>query len=190
MTEAFHKSAEPQDVEKLLRPLMEIPAMKQAYEERYWYQVPSLEELRGFPEGSFGRAAAEFFDRWGLDLDFYPEPDLSTPESYVTSRVYQAHDFWHVLTGYDPSLEGELAVQAFAVGQNTLPIAVVIVGGGLVNFIQNSPERAMEIMTIVTEAFQRGKAAKNFLAVPILERLAEPLENVRRDLGIKPRGAL
>jgi ubiquinone biosynthesis protein Coq4 len=185
MTAAYQKSTEPEQVEALLKPLLSIPELKVAYETRYWYQVPALAELNQYPEGSFGKAAADFFARGGLNIDFYPEPDFSSAESYITSRVYQAHDFWHVLTGYDTSLEGEIAIQAFMTGQNCMPLSVVIIAGALAHFIENNPERATDVMRTMSEAFQLGTRAKNLMAVPVLERLKEPLEQVRCDLNIK-----
>ncbi len=182
MTKAYQKSSEPERVEALLKPLLSIPELRKAYETRYWYQVPALEELNQYPAGSFGKAAADFFNQGGLDIDFYPEPDFSSAESYFTSRVYQAHDFWHVLTGYDTSLEGEIAIQAFMTGQNCMPLSVVIIAGALTHFIENHPEKATSIMRTITEAFHLGERSKNLMAVPVLERLKEPLEQVRRDL--------
>jgi len=184
MTESFQKAAHPDVVAALLKPFLENPSIKNDFESKYWPQVPSLEELEQYPVDSFGHHAYQFFKKWNLDVDLFPDPDFSSPQTYITSRVYQSHDFWHVLTGYDTSLENELALQAFGVGQYKQPMSLTIIAGGLMHLLQKTPERSSEILALISEGFERGSRAQNLLMVPVLERLKDPLDQVRSDLGI------
>ena len=184
LTDTFQKAAEPEIVEKLISKLLENPKLKQGYEQRYWPHIPSLADLKNYPEGSFGEAAASFFVRWKLNPDLFPGPNFSTPQDYFTTRIYQAHDFWHVLTGYDISLESELALQAFGVGQYEQPISLAIIAGGIMHLLQKVPERSAVILAKISEGYERGVRAKNLLAEPVLERLSDPISDVRKDLGI------
>lgn len=184
MTEAFQKGAHPQVVSTLLKPLLEIETIRAAYESKYWIQIPKLNELGDYPANSFGYAAYEFFKRYDLDPNLFPEADFSSPQSYLTSRLYQAHDFWHVLTGYSTGLEDELALQAFGVGQYKQPISLMIIAGGLIHLLEKTPERAENILAAIAQGFERGGKTRNLLTERVLERLADPLEDVRRDLNI------
>lgn len=186
MTKSFQQSATPEILERMVGLLMKDEALQEAWQQRYWVQIPKLSELRRYPEGSFGREAAAFFDRWNLDSDLFPDPNFETTQDYITSRFYQAHDFWHVLTGYTPELVDELALQAFGVAQYRQAVGLVIIAGGSMHILQKHPERADEILRAISEGFHRGQQCQPLLSVPVLERLNEPLEQVRRDLGLQP----
>jgi ubiquinone biosynthesis protein Coq4 len=178
-------SQPPEQIARLMSKVYSNPLMQQAYEEKYWPEMPTMQELKSMPEGSFGKEFANFFEKWNLDLEFYPEPHLDTPQDYLLSRVYQAHDAWHVLTGYTPGIADELALQAFGVAQYEQPISTLIITGGLMHFLQNDPESAVEALAKITKGYERGKKAANLLTSPVLERFAEPLDVVRRDLNIE-----
>ena len=60
--------------------------------------------LRQCPRGSLGWAFVAFYDRNGLPL---PGRDTPNPAYYVT------HDMNHVITGYEPTGPGEIALGAF-----------------------------------------------------------------------------
>ena len=184
MNAALRKSLTPEVLEKMMDKAFADPVMQKAYEEKYWPHVPSFEELEQLPDGSFGKELANFIVRWNLDKDFYPAPKLGTRSDYLLSRYYQAHDSWHVLTGYTPALEDELALQAFGIGQYEQPISLVIISGGFLHLLNADPEKGAAALRLVAEGFQKGKSAKNFLTHPVLERLHEPLDQVRKDLNI------
>lgn len=67
-------------------------------------QIVDIEKLRSFPQGSFGKAWADFL----LGNNLQP---LTTG-----LRRKQLHDGVHVLTGYDSSPIGEAELQAFLLG--------------------------------------------------------------------------
>jgi ubiquinone biosynthesis protein Coq4 len=147
--------------------------------------MPSIAQLKAMPDASFGNEFAKFFEKWNLDPDFYPEPKLNTPSDYLLSRVYQAHDAWHVLTGYTPSVTDELALQAFGVAQYQQPISTLIITGGLLHLLNKDPESGVEALAAVTRGYERGKKAMNLFTTPVLERFADPIDDVRRDLNIE-----
>jgi len=70
-------------------------------EDRFFAQVQGL---RDCPHGSLGWAFAQFYARNGLPL---PSRDTPNPAYYVS------HDMNHVITGYEPTGPGEIALGAF-----------------------------------------------------------------------------
>jgi hypothetical protein len=60
-----------------------------------------LRALHDLPEGTLGRAYVEFYRRNGLTL---PGEDPAMP------AVFVAHDMCHVISGYEPTGPGELAL--------------------------------------------------------------------------------
>ncbi len=68
------------------------------------------EQLGNCPEGSFGRAFADFYAANGFASPGVP---TSANEEFTTS-----HDSAHVLSRYDTSLQGELLVSTFTAGMH------------------------------------------------------------------------
>ena len=184
MATSLQKGEKPEVVNAILAPVMADPVFRKAYEDKYWPELPSFSELKNYPEGSFGKEASNFFKQYNLDPDLFPAPDFSSVPSYLTSRFYQAHDFWHVLTGYDTSLKSELALQAFGLGQYQLPTNLTIIAGGLMHLLQNNPAEAVDSLDIISRGLERGRKAKHLLRERVLERLMDPIDEVRRDLNI------
>ena len=68
-----------------------------------------LEALHDLPEGTLGHAYIEFYRRNGITV---PGRDVHTPAHYVS------HDMNHVISGYEPTGPGEIALGAFTLAMN------------------------------------------------------------------------
>lgn len=107
-------------------------------------QIVKIETLRAMPEGSFGRAWAEFLDANHLD------PLSSGP------RRKQLHDGVHVLTGYGSDLVGEAQVQAFMIGAKWEPANAAV----LLTILRGARRHGVTIAwETLIEAYQRGQRA-------------------------------
>jgi ubiquinone biosynthesis protein COQ4 len=180
----LQKSASPELIEKMLANIFNDPQMEADFQNGYWPQMPTFDECAQMPDGSFGREYASFIERWNLDKDLFPKPILDQRNTYLLSRVYQAHDAWHVLTGYTTSLEDEMALQAFGVAQYRQPLSLLIMSGGVIHLLKTRPEKAEPLLEKISEGFTRGRQAKNLLTARSLEMMALPLEEVRAALRI------
>jgi ubiquinone biosynthesis protein COQ4 len=139
--------------------------------------------LRALPATTLGGAYARYLDAKQLDPDlFQPPPGLPEVPSYIAQRMRQVHDLWHVLTGYDTDVPGEIALQAFTWAQTDAPSAALVTIGGLLRF--GVSDRGLFVR--VVDAYRRGRRAE-FLAPIWLEEMWErPLDEVRAELGIVP----
>lgn len=139
-----------------------------------------FDRLRALPAGSLGGAYARYLDAHGLDPDlFQAPPGLPEVPRFVAQRIRQTHDVWHVLTGYAPDVAGELCLQGFTYAQLRVPSSL---GIALVGTLLRAPRAAGDVW----DGYLRGRAA-TFLPVVRFEDLWErPLEEVRRELGIRP----
>jgi hypothetical protein len=75
-------------------------------DEELWNEVHSLDR---HPPGTLGSEYIEFHRRNGFDL---PGPTTPSPTYYVS------HDMNHVITGYEPTGRGEIALGAFKLSMN------------------------------------------------------------------------
>jgi ubiquinone biosynthesis protein COQ4 len=148
------------------------------------------ERLRSLPEGSLGREYLKFCERYGITADGLiaasehvdVDPDMSQEELIVRARMRDAHDLWHVVTGYQTDLIGEASVLAFTFAQTRNPGVGLIV---LSAFLEaRGDSNATRILLV--EAFLRGRHAEWFPAADWEALLSKPLDHVRRQLGVGP----
>jgi ubiquinone biosynthesis protein COQ4 len=152
--------------------------------------------LRAMPEGSFGRAYAEFMDQAGLDPDGLVEAenaslaaeqrDDSDPHrTFFSNRVRDMHDLWHVLTGYGRDEAGEAANLAFTHAQ--IPQrGILLILLGIV--LRGTPDGITRFAWIryLRRAWKRGRNSVWLPVAPYEQMLLQPLGEVRRSLGIEP----
>jgi hypothetical protein len=149
-----------------------------------------LRALRDCPPGSLGRAYSDFYDRWGLA---FPGEEGGGDASLV------AHDFGHVLAGYEPDAPGELALQAMLTSATDfqhhfsgLVASLSLYEAGKFDILGIAP-RAESLArpgaaSELADAFRRGSACtEDFSAIEHLGHADEPLDAVRARCGIGPQ---
>ena len=142
--------------------------------------------------GSLGRAYFDFYDRWGLTFP-------GEPGGGDASLV--AHDFAHVLAGYDPDAPGELALQAMLTSATDfehhfsgLVASLSLYEAGKFDILGITPKSGTlarpGAAAELADAFRRGTACSgDFSAIDHLGRADEPLDAVRASCGIGLRAA-
>jgi ubiquinone biosynthesis protein COQ4 len=144
-----------------------------------------LAALAKMPEGTLGWAYARHMRENGLDPDiFQAPPGVPADIAWVAQRLRQSHDVWHVVAGYGTDIAGELCLQAFTLAQVRAAGPAVLTSIGTLRWMWQDKR----LVARVLEGWRRGRRARSLLAVPWEERWAEPLEAVRRDLGVVPAG--
>ncbi|HEX6240027.1 MAG TPA: Coq4 family protein [Polyangiales bacterium] len=152
--------------------------------------IPTLvdrERLRSLPADSLGRAYLAFCERAGITADGLiaasQEGDMSSlgqDEQFVAARMRDIHDLIHVVTGYQTDLVGEASVLAFTVAQTKNPGVALIV---LLAYMRpRGPHRGSR--HVLRQAFARGRRAAWLPGVDWEEKLSQPLQQVRRELGL------
>ncbi|CAM9972050.1 unnamed protein product, partial [Ectocarpus fasciculatus] len=93
-------------------------------------------------------------------------------------------DLWHALTGLPATVEGELALKWFELVQTGLPVCALSGGGG--GSRKRGGSREVLARTYVPWAIRAGRRArKPLVCVWYEKRWEQPLERVRRDLGVE-----
>lgn len=148
--------------------------------------------LAALPEGTLGRAYADFMTGGNLSPDGLVEADVGRPDRepgdprddghYLAERQRDAHDLWHVVTGYGMDEAGEVALLAFTYAQlGNLGILLIV---GAVAVIGTNDLRLTWPRYLV-RAFRRGRRARPLATVPWEDWLVRPLACVRRDLNVE-----
>lgn len=137
------------------------PTSKSLIEARKFIAQYNLKDLANCPENSLGLAYYKHMSSNSLDPDFYRRIDVKDDATYITMRMRQTHDLWHVVTGFDISEEGEIGLQAFMMAQTQVPLTPILVGGAIMNAGTEKPDRLIGFMKRVIFGFQMGSEAKS-----------------------------
>lgn len=171
-------------VQTLIEEIFEKPGLQDRFQEKYVGDLPPLEELSKFPEGSFGHIYYKHMHENNLAADLFPRFDPQDRLDYVNLRMYQDHDLWHALLGYGISVEDELAVQAFSAAQLKTPFSVMLIAGGLLHLLKSEPLRAVTAIKEIAHGFERGQKSQFLLGFRLHDHLSKPIEDVREICGI------
>lgn len=142
-----------------------------------------LEALADLPAGTAGRSFADFYARHGFTIP--PDPPSLT-----------SHDFAHVLAGYEPTPEGEIALQAMLLVASGgtrhlagLLASLLLFEVGMLPFNDAEPKVAVldrpGAVELFADALVRGASCgRDFQDVDHLALASRPLAEVRAELGI------
>ena len=143
-----------------------------------------LARLRTLPIGSFGRATAEFLDARHLDPANLPHRPAHDDSSWLRAHLYETHDLWHVVTGFDTDVAGEAGLQAFYLAQFPARLsALLLTLIGFNTFLYAFDDRDPR-MEAIARGWQLGKTARPFIGVRWAELWQLPLAEVRARLGV------
>jgi ubiquinone biosynthesis protein COQ4 len=92
-----------------------------------------LHELQKLPAGTLGRVYADHMIALNLSPEFYEVLQIDNDDSYIMMRMRQTHDLWHMITGFDTSIPGELGLQGFMMSQSHSPSSALLIGAHLSN---------------------------------------------------------
>jgi len=153
-------------------------------------KLADREALAALPEGSLGRAYLEFVERENISADGIRAAAekgmertrmLPPPLDYVSARMRDTHDLWHVVTGYSGDVLGETALLAFIFAQTWNPGVGLIIALGLAKTA--AAAHGGKARETIFDGFRRGRQTRWLPAVEWEELLALPLREVRARLS-------
>ena len=175
------------------RELASIPEAKPLLEARYISEPLSLEQLAGCASGTLGHAYRAFILENRLEQNLGRNYRLFNEElsrsgkldrlpddlSYMMVRGFQIHDFLHVLTGYEATHYGELALAAFYLAQLRFPYHAMRVAVTTAHMAFLRPGMIVEAMDAFVDGWSYGRSARNLNFERWEDELHTPLESLR-----------
>jgi ubiquinone biosynthesis protein COQ4 len=146
--------------------------------------------LESLPANSLGAAYLAFLRKNGFTPDGLVETsnvgaapvEQQHPYAWFGRRTRDAHDLWHILTGYETDGLGEASLVAFSFAQ-TGGLGWALIALGVWTRAMRSGGRA-QAQTIV-EGYRIGRRAAWLQAEDYDRLLAEPLDAARRRLKLE-----
>jgi len=138
------------------------------------------------PEGSVGKESYKLFPNQEILLKISRRKlrnnnwiEAKHPINWMARRYRDTHDIWHVLTGYSADDIGEMCLAMFSFAQTKsfgwLMVSIAILLKQGITF---------KNLSLIRNAYVRGKNAKFFLAENYDILLDEDLSTARKRLGL------
>lgn len=147
-----------------------------------------LDELRGLPQGTLGRAFADWLVAQGFKPNELMTYDRAHDKADNEVERYRAHlqsthDLWHVLTGFATDVDGEVGLQAFYLAQLNTPLALILMSASLLGVLRERRDAA-SLMEAITRGWGMGKSARPLFGVDWASLWSTPLAEVRARFGL------
>lgn len=164
------------------------PAANQLFTDRWTLPDLDLSVFLKLPEGSFGRVYAEMLVSNGFAPDYVIQiaPVEGDDDLSYFKRLWRTtHDFHHISTGLGTDPRGEVALQAFLMGQLPIPFSVVVVSMGLLRTSVAQPDHIPGLIDAISDAFRRGRHSPQLLLAQRWDHFWDlPVAAVRQQLQI------
>jgi ubiquinone biosynthesis protein Coq4 len=171
--------------EELVSHLKRDPRTAEAVRARRPFGPIVLAELEALPPGTLGRVFADHCRSRNLDPNLIHVPP-SDEIGWVLNHLYQTHDVWHVVTGWDNDLPGEVGLGTFYAGQFGSP---AFFGYMLALILLNVVLRRSDlgaVMAAMSEGYQAGQRAAPLFGVAWDELWEVPIEEIRSRFEVDP----
>jgi ubiquinone biosynthesis protein Coq4 len=145
-----------------------------------------VDALASLPEGTLGRAFADHLKKNGLDPASIPSLPGSTDLEFVRAHLYETHDVWHAVTGFETDVAGELGLQSFYAAQMPGGLPLLLMAVGFLNAAFFATDEGQRRVEAVARGWQMGRRARPLFGVSWGELWARPLAEVRETLGVRP----
>ena len=193
-------SAPQEAIDKYEADFEALPRQK-AFDEARWFAPNlSLEDLKAFKPGTVGRTYYHFIADNSLEANLATNYKMlhdmmrqagnldRMPDSlnYAIIRGFQIHDLLHVLTGYEATPDGEIALQAFCLAQIRFPYFGMWMSNVTTRMTLLDPDMIVPTMDAVSEGWQYGRRTNNLQFERWEDQLDRPLAEVRHDYNIDP----
>jgi ubiquinone biosynthesis protein COQ4 len=172
--------------DRLAQHLNQDPACAALIRDRYIPPAHDLDALLSLPPNSLGYTYAAQMKKTGFDPNLHAGMVAKSDAEYVELRLSQTHDLWHIITGFDTTVSGEIGLQAFHLPQFPYPLATMLVANSLISTTLKEPELLPQLLEAIAQGFQMGKAAKPLFAQKWEEAWEKPLTQWQTELNIQP----
>ncbi len=187
LDQVFHmadKLGDPALIEEIVVALKEDPRAQQAFADRPRRGPVDVEALAALPEGTLGHAFAAFLRAAGLDPSALPELPADDDASYTLAHLYESHDLWHTVVGFDSDVSSELGLLAFYMAQFPGRLSPMLLSAGLMNTATAGMDDRGRRMDAIARGWLLGKQCEPLFGYRWADNWERPLSEIRQELGL------
>ena len=160
------------------------PTAAEALRTKHRLGPVDLRGLASMPEETLGGAYGRFMLARGLSPQSLPALEAQTDVDYILAHIYETHDLWHVVTGFDTDTMGETALQAFYLAQQRSYLPFFALSAVLLNTAFFAYDEKDARLGAIVDGWQLGKQARKLLGIEWRNHFERPLAEVRRELAL------
>jgi ubiquinone biosynthesis protein COQ4 len=178
-----HVMAEPNSLQAMFDYLTSLPEGKRAFLERPRIGTVDLLTLAQLPADSFGYAYAQHM--LANHLNPIQAGPVETDLQYLGAHITETHDIWHVITGCNTNILGEIQLESFYVAQlQATRFWLALLTKNLLKAVVYDIEASSQYMEAICQGWQLGKQAKPLFGMPWQQLWSEPLKTIQANLNL------
>ena len=163
--------------------LREHPEGKQAFQEYPRLGHLNLSQLHQLPSNTLGYAYSDHM----LQRGFTPSQPKQANNDYefIGAHISETHDIWHVVTGCDTDIIGEIRLEAFYVKQLRFSrFWLSLLAKNLLKSTIYQIENSEKYLDAITEGWTMANVAKPLFGIQWNKLWHIPLEDIRFSFNI------
>ena len=151
----------------------------------------TTDDLRTHANDSLAHDLLTMLTANGYDIEVIDADTVVLPGDYpaqnrTNRRILQLHDVWHLVGGYGFTGAGEVAISGFQLAQFGQNYSTRFLATVATKAAFQLPEAFPLLINVMFDGWRHGRETAELMAVPWHQRIADPIEKVRRDLNIQP----
>ncbi|MEH2252537.1 Coq4 family protein [Nostoc sp.] len=171
-------------LQKTIDFLRSAPQAEQAFQKRPRLGEIDLEKLSRLPTNTLGYIYAEHFFKNNLN-PLIPSGQVENDYQFFRAHITETHDIWHIITGCDTNIVGEIQLEAFYVAQlHFSRFWLALLAKNLVKASIYDIEVSTKYMDAITQGWLMGKQALPLFGTKWNLLWSKPLEDVRTSFNI------
>jgi ubiquinone biosynthesis protein Coq4 len=142
-----------------------------------------LQQLLTLPQNTLGYVYADHMIINGLTP--LQASSIDSDYQFLAAHITETHDLWHVVTGFDTKLIGEIKLEAFYVAQlYASRFWLALLAKNLLKAVVYDIEIAGKYLDAITQGWTMAQRAKPLFGIRWNSLWETPLEDVRSSLNI------
>lgn len=187
LAQLAHAASDPQSLQTMVEYLRQTPIGEQAFHERPRLQTIDLHQLQQLPPETLGYAYAQHMQENNLKPIL--AGDAHSDSDFLQVHITETHDIWHVLTGSDTSILGEIQLEAFYVAQlYASRFWTALLAKNLLKAAIDNIEVSTQYLDALSHGWRLAKQAQPLFGVDWSQWWDTPLEDVRATFNLAVNG--
>lgn len=154
-----------------------------AIENKTRFEV-NIQDLSQMPLRSLGYNFYKHICQLGAGYEEFPNLKINTDYDYINTHMFESHDLWHTVLGFDTSVRGEIYLQAFMAAQTPGYLSNFMCFFHLTGVLFFRPNQFLNRFRDLYQFYRQGKKAKHLFGVDWNQFMIKDLNLVRAELGI------
>ncbi len=157
---------------------------KQAFQEYPRLGNVDFNQLHKLPTNTLGYAYSNHM--WHRGLTPFQPKQATNDYEFIGAHISETHDIWHVVTGCDTDIIGEIRLEAFYVKQLRFSrFWLSLLAKNLLKTTIYQIENSEKYLETITEGWMMAKNAQPLFGIQWNKLWHIPLEDIRANLKIK-----